>query len=55
MCTDRLNLPFAARRVFLEGGVEIFDAEDIPLDGAVFVSCGENYKDPLANVKRRSH
>ncbi|XP_052066407.1 doublecortin domain-containing protein 1-like isoform X1 [Mytilus californianus] len=51
-CTDRLGLPFAARRVFLEGGVEIFDAEDIPIDGEVFVSCGENYKDPLASVKR---
>lgn len=52
MCTDRLQLPFAARRVFLEGGVEIFDPEDIPLDGEVYVSCGENYKDPLATVKR---
>lgn len=52
MCTDRLQLPFAARRIFLEGGVEIFDAEDIPIDGEVYVSCGENYKDPLANVKR---
>lgn len=52
-CTDKLGLPFAARRVFLEGGEEIFDAEDIPLDGEVYVSCGENYKDPLANVKRK--
>ncbi|XP_076116553.1 doublecortin domain-containing protein 1-like isoform X1 [Mytilus galloprovincialis] len=51
-CTDRLGLPFAARRVFFEGGDEIFDAEDIPIDGEVFVSCGENYKDPLASVKR---
>ena len=51
MCTDRLQLPFAARRIFLEGGVEIFDAEDIPVDGEVYISCGENYIDPLANVK----
>ncbi|KAK3103714.1 hypothetical protein FSP39_021266 [Pinctada imbricata] len=52
MCTEKLNLPFAARRVFLEEGVEIFEAEDIPTDGEVYVSCGEKYRDPYSSIKR---
>ncbi|XP_060074536.1 doublecortin domain-containing protein 1-like [Ylistrum balloti] len=52
MCTDKLGLPFAARRIFLEDGVEVTDPRDIPLDGEVFVSTGENYKDPYKNIKR---
>lgn len=54
-CTDKLNLPFAARRVFLEDGVEVFEAHDIPLDSEVYISTGENYKDPLASEKSKSH
>ena len=54
MCTEKLNLPFAARRVFLEEGVEIFEAEDIPIDGEVYISCGEKYKDPYSSLKRKS-
>ncbi|XP_069133406.1 doublecortin domain-containing protein 1-like [Argopecten irradians] len=52
MCTDKLGLPFAARRIFLEDGIEVSDPQDIPLDGEVFVSTGENYKDPYKNIKR---
>ncbi|XP_052801857.1 doublecortin domain-containing protein 1-like [Mya arenaria] len=51
-CTDKLNLPFAARRVFLEDGVEVFTEKDIPLDGEVYISTGENYRDPYASTKR---
>lgn len=51
MCTDKLELPFAARRIFLEDGVELFDAQDIPSDGEVYISTGDNYKDPYASAK----
>ncbi|KAL5017762.1 hypothetical protein ScPMuIL_005155, partial [Solemya velum] len=52
LCTDKLHLPFAARRVFLEEGLEVFDAQDISTDGDVYISMGENYKDPYETTKR---
>ena len=54
-CTDKLNLPFAARRVFLEDGVEVFTEKDIPVDSEVYISTGENYKDPYATTKRNNY
>ena len=54
-CTDKLNLPFAARRVFLEDGVEVFTEKDIPVDSEVYISTGENYKDPYATTKRKRY
>ncbi|KAL3841516.1 hypothetical protein ACJMK2_019650 [Sinanodonta woodiana] len=51
-CTEKLSFGFAARRVFLEDGVEVFDEQDIPLDADVYISLGENYKDPYAAAKR---
>lgn len=60
-CTERLELPFAARRIFMEYGVEIFDARDIPkhkdddgkiIPANVYISMGENYKDPGVSTKR---
>ncbi|KAL4224512.1 doublecortin domain-containing protein [Mactra antiquata] len=51
-CTDKLGLPFAARRIFLEDGIEVFHEKDIPMDGEVYISTGENYKDPYAVTKR---
>nr|KAG5699473.1 hypothetical protein BaRGS_016319 [Batillaria attramentaria] len=50
--TDKLGLAFAARRIFLEDGVEVFDAADIPPDADVYISMGENYKDPFGNTKK---
>lgn len=52
MCTERLGLGFAARRVFLEEGKEIFEAYEIPPDSEVYVSTGENFKDPYKSVKQ---
>ena len=52
-CTDKLELPFAARRVFLEDGVEVFDEKDIPVNAEVYISLGENYKDPYASTKSK--
>lgn len=52
-CTDKLSLPFAARRVFLEDGIEVFTEKDIPVDSEVYISTGENYKDPYASTKSK--
>lgn len=51
MCTERLGLGFAARRVFLEEGKEIFETYEIPPDSEVYISTGENFKDPYKSVK----
>ena len=51
--TDKLGLPFAARRVFLEDGIEIYDQKDIPMDAEIYISLGENYKDPYAITKSK--
>ncbi|ESO97509.1 hypothetical protein LOTGIDRAFT_152600 [Lottia gigantea] len=51
LLTDKLGLPFAARRIFLEDGIEVFDACDIPPYSEVFISMGEPYKDPDAPAK----
>ncbi|XP_041366917.1 doublecortin domain-containing protein 1-like [Gigantopelta aegis] len=50
--TDKLNLGFAARRIFLEDGMEISEARDIPPYAEIYVSMGEPYKDPQKPTKR---
>ncbi|XP_061182929.1 doublecortin domain-containing protein 1-like [Saccostrea echinata] len=52
MCTERLGLGFAARRVFLDNGKEVFDAYEIPPDSEVYISTGDNFKDPYKSVKQ---
>ena len=42
----------AARRLFLKDGSEVFTPRDIPHDADVYISMGENYKDPLRNAKK---
>ena len=49
--TVKLDLPFAARRVFLENGEEVFQGKDIPHDGEVYISMGERFKDPYQATK----
>ena len=53
MCTDRLELHNAARRVFLEDGTEVFSTEEIHRDADIYVSAGENFKDPYKDIKRK--
>ena len=53
MVTEKLGLGFAARRIFLEDGVEIFHGSDIPAHADVYISTGENYKDPFGATKRK--
>ncbi|KAL8603780.1 hypothetical protein ACOMHN_058515 [Nucella lapillus] len=50
--TEKLGLAFAARRLFLEDGVEVSDGGDIPPHADVYVSMGENYKDPFGSMKQ---
>ncbi|XP_071104619.1 doublecortin domain-containing protein 1-like [Haliotis cracherodii] len=50
--TVKLGLPFAARRIFLEDGIEVFEARDILPESDVYISMGENYKDPHLPTKR---
>ena len=52
MCTDRLGLPHAARRVFLDDGTEIVRPEEIERDSDIYISMGENFKNPFKDVKR---
>nr|XP_039274440.1 doublecortin domain-containing protein 1-like [Styela clava] len=44
--TRKLGLNTAARRVYLDNGAEAFRAKDIPYNADVFISCGEQFKDP---------
>ena len=53
MVTEKLGLGFAARRIFLEDGIEVFDGSDIPPHADVYISTGENYKDPFGPTKRK--
>ncbi|XP_069927699.1 doublecortin domain-containing protein 1 isoform X2 [Oryctolagus cuniculus] len=45
-CTEILNLPSAARRLFNEKGKEIFALRDLQRDELVYVSCGEPWINP---------
>ncbi|GFN87696.1 synembryn-a [Plakobranchus ocellatus] len=50
--TDKLGLPFAGRRVFLEDGAEVFQGKDIPPDSDIYISMGEKFRDPFSSTKR---
>ncbi|XP_044922016.1 doublecortin domain-containing protein 1 isoform X1 [Mustela putorius furo] len=45
-CTEILNLPSAARRLFNEKGKEIFALKDLQRDELVYASCGEHWINP---------
>ena len=51
ICTDKLGLSAAARRVFLDDGSEVFTAQEIPRDADLFLSMGEPFKDPFKGAK----
>lgn len=53
MCTDKLGLSSAARRVFLDDGTEVFTADEIPRDADIFLSMGEPFKDPFRGAKSK--
>ncbi|XP_047134047.1 doublecortin domain-containing protein 1 isoform X2 [Hydra vulgaris] len=45
-CTEVLNLPSAARRLFSSEGIEIFSLSNLNEDDLVYVSCGEVWIKP---------
>ncbi len=53
MCTDKLRMSGAARRVFLDDGTEVFSAQEIPRDSDVFLSMGEPFRDPFQGAKSK--
>ncbi|CAH1787762.1 unnamed protein product [Owenia fusiformis] len=54
MCTDKLGLGSAARRCFLDDGSEVFQGADIPREADVYISMGENFKNPYLPAKQHS-
>lgn len=54
MCTDKLALGNAARRVFLDDGTEVFTPQEIMRDAEVYISAGENFKNPYTGVKSKN-
>ena len=52
-CTVRLQLNGAARRIFLDDGTEIFETDEIPRDGEIYVSNGESFKNPYKTLIRK--
>ncbi len=51
IATERLQLPRAARRIFLENGDEIKDESQFLKNSSVYVSLGEDYQDPYVKTK----
>lgn len=45
-CTEALNLPFAARRLFTSDGKEVKSLGSLEKNELVYVSCGENWNNP---------
>ncbi|KAI5131756.1 Doublecortin Domain-Containing Protein 1 [Manis pentadactyla] len=52
-CTEILNLPSAARRLFNEKGKEIFALKDLQRDDLVYVSCGEHWINPDLSIDQQ--
>lgn len=52
-CTSKLQLNGAARRIFLEDGTEIFETDEIPKNGDIYVSNGEAFKSPFKSIIRK--
>ncbi|KAL1786181.1 hypothetical protein HispidOSU_015230 [Sigmodon hispidus] len=52
-CTEILNLPFAARRLFNEKGKEIFSLNGLQRDELVYVSCGEHWINPDLSIAQQ--
>ena len=45
-CTNLLDLPFAARRIFDEKGKEHYTLDLLDRDQLIYVSCGDAWTDP---------
>ena len=47
-------MPNAARRIFLEDGSEVFTPAELQRDMEVYISMGEQFKDPYKGTKREN-
>ncbi|KAM8812686.1 doublecortin domain-containing protein 1 [Rhynchonycteris naso] len=52
-CTEMLNLPSAARRLFNDKGQEIFTLKDLQRDELVYISRGEHWIDPDLSIAQQ--
>uniref|UniRef100_G1S880 Doublecortin domain containing 1 n=1 Tax=Nomascus leucogenys TaxID=61853 RepID=G1S880_NOMLE len=52
-CTEVLNFPSAARRLYSEKGKEIFALKDLQKDELVYVSCGEHWIHPDLSIAQQ--
>uniref|UniRef100_A0A4W2CGS3 Doublecortin domain containing 1 n=1 Tax=Bos indicus x Bos taurus TaxID=30522 RepID=A0A4W2CGS3_BOBOX len=52
-CTEILNLPSAARRLFNEKGKEVFTLKELQRDELVYVSCGEHWINPDLSIAQQ--
>ncbi|KAG5199941.1 hypothetical protein JEQ12_006420 [Ovis aries] len=52
-CTEILNSPSAARRLFNEKGKEIFTLKELQRDELVYVSCGEHWINPDLSIAQQ--
>lgn len=53
-CTDKLGLPKAARRLFLENGREVLTERDLSRDVEVYVSTGDPFHNLTKDMLRMS-
>jgi len=51
-CTEKLRLPKAARRLFLNTGREVTSDEDLDIDAEVYVLTGEPFRNPVKDILR---
>lgn len=53
IATERLGFDRAARRIFLENGDEIKNESQFMKNDVVYVSCGEEFRDPFMSTKKQ--
>ena len=54
-CTSKLGLQSAARKMFLSDGTEVVDVRQLVKDCDVYISMGEPFRDPIANLQGQMH
>ena len=47
LCTEKLHLVSAARKVYLSDGTLVRDFSQINKNDDIYISCGEPFKDPF--------
>ena len=50
-CTSKLGLQSAARKMFLSDGTEVVDVRQLVKDCDVYISMGEPFRNPIANLQ----